>query len=718
LARSIRIRVRKKCQNRRDADRRQLTEEFHVSTRISNIRKGPSRREVGLMGLALALGSGRPAAWAQQPATSGLPPLIPRSAIFGNPERVAVQLSPDGRWLGWLAPSNGVLNVFVAPIADLAAARAVTASAKRPVYGYFWAYDSRTILFIDDVAGDENLRVFAVDITTLAKRDLTPLAGVQAQVLGVTPKHPTRIAVGLNDRDPRWHDLWHVDIATGERRLIRENRDQIAGHLVDRDLVPLLVSRSLADGGSVVYAVRGEKLDTLEPVLTVPFADSLTTGPHHLTADGKGYYLVSSIGRDRAALFRVDLGTGAQSLVAEHAKADIDGMLVDPKSLEVVATSATHVRQEWIGVDQRAGADLAWLKDQIKADFGIASQTEDDRHWTIAGASPERPAVYYLFDRNERRLTRLFTARPQLERYTLAPMHGHIVRSRDGLDLVSYLTLPASERGTRPARPLPMVLNVHGGPWHRDTYGYDGEHQWLANRGYAVLSVNFRGSTGFGKAFLNAGDLEWGGRMHDDLIDAVNWAVAAGIADKERVAILGASYGGYAALVGATFTPEVFRCAVSIVGVSNLETFMASIPPYWASFYENLARRVGDPRTDPGRSLLKERSPLTRAGAISKPLLILQGANDPRVKQAESDQIVAAAKARGLPVSYVLYPDEGHGFAVPANRISSYAIIEAFLAQHLGGARFEPIGDDLKDSTLRVDGAGHVPGLEVALKAR
>ncbi len=298
-------------------------------------------------------------------------------------------------------------------------------------------------------------------------------------------------------------------------------------------------------------------------------------------------------------------------------------------------------------------------------------------------------------------------------------MHGHIVRSRDGLDLVSYVTLPAGERGTRPVRPLPTVLTVHGGPWSRDAHGYHPRHQWLANRGYAVLSVNFRGSTGFGKAFVNAGDLEWGRKMHDDLVDAVAWATREGIAEPDRVAIMGGSYGGYAALVGATFTPETFRCAVSIVGPSNLETLLATIPPYWASFYENFTRRVGDPRTEAGRALLQERSPLTRAGAISRPLLVLQGANDPRVKQAESDQIVAAVRARGLPVTYVIYPDEGHGFLHPANQLSSAAIIEAFLHRHLGGPRFEPIAaGDLDGSTLQVDGAGHVPGLEAALAAR
>ena len=579
-----------------------------------------------------------------------------------------MQLSHDGRWLSWLSPSNDVLNVFVAPVADLSKARAVTDSAKRPIYGYMWAYDNRTVVYVDDVDGDENLRIFSVDIETLAKRDLTPLSGVQAQILAVTPKRRNLIAVGLNDRDQSWHDLWHVDIVTGERRLVRENRDEINTYLLDNDLVPRLVARSQPDGSDIVYKVKGEKLDELEALFTVPYADSMTTAPRHLTADGKAYYLASSIGRDRAALFRVDLETGAQTLVAEHDKADIGGELVDPRTDEVMAVSATYVRQEWIGVDAKAGADLAWLKDQLKTDFGIASQTEDDTRWVVAGGSAERPAVFYLFERNRRHLTQLFSARPQLARYTLAPMRGHIVRSRDGLDLVSYLTLPAGERGPRPARPLPMVLSVHGGPWARDTYGYDPEHQWLANRGYAVLAVNYRGSSGFGKAFVNAGDLEWGGRMHDDLIDAVDWAVAEGIAEKGRVAILGASYGGYAALVGATFTPDAFRCAID-VGPSNLETFIASIPPYWQSFYENLVRRIGDPRTEAGRALLQARSPLTRAAAISKPLLILQGANDPRVKQAESDQIVAAASsAAACPVTYVLYPDEGHGFSLPANR--------------------------------------------------
>ena len=673
-------------------------------------RKGLTRREFGVMGAALALGAGGVAIY------RGLAPrsLIPRSVLFANAaERHTVQISPDGRWLSCRTPGG----MAVAPVGDVTDWRRLLPSYPEPHLN-FLAHDSRTIVFLRDTGGDENWRVIAADAVDILRRDgryeyLTP-AGVQAIFLGRTPKHSNLIAVGLNDRDARWHDLWHIDLATGERRLVRENRDEIDGYFLDRDLAPRLVTPAQPDGSRIVYKVTGEKHDTLEPLLTIPFANSWTTKPIRLTADGKACSLASSIGRDRSAVLRVDLETGAQTLVAEHARADIGGVLLDPRSGEVVAAYAEHVRREWIAVDQRVGADLAWLKEETGTDVDVTSQTEDDTRWVVVGDSGDGPAVYWLFDRSGRRLTRLFTSHPQLGRYALAPMHGHIVRSRDGLDLVSYLTLPAGERGPRPARPLPMVLYVHGGPWLRDSYGFNPHHQWLADRGYAVLSVNFRGSTGFGKAFLNAGDLEWGRKMHDDLIDAVAWATGEAIADPARVAIAGASYGGYAALVGAAFTPEVFQCAVSIVGPSNLETMLATAPPYWQAYYENEVRRVGDPRTEAGRALLRERSPLHRAAAISKPLLVLHGANDPRVKQAESDQIVAAVKARGLPVTYAVYPHEGHSFGAWR---SAAAIIEAFLGRHIGG-RFEPIGDDFGHSNLCVEGAEHVPGLEAALAAR
>ena len=349
----------------------------------------------------------------------------------------------------------------------------------------------------------------------------------------------------------------------------------------------------------------------------------------------------------------------------------------------------------------------------------MVSRTLDDSRWVVVTDDPRSGVSSHLYDRRAGTVTKLFDQRPTLAGQPLQPMHAREIRTRDGLTMVSYLSLPPgsdADGDGRPDQPVPMVLNVHGGPWGRDAYGFDPEHQWLANRGYAVLAVNFRASTGFGKAFVNAGDKQWAAKMHDDLLDAVDWAVREKVTIPDKVAIYGGSYGGYATLVGLAFTPERFACGVDIVGPSNLETLLASIPPYWKSFFEDLARRVGDPRTESGKQLLRERSPLWRADQIRRPLLIAQGANDPRVKQAESDQIVTAMKAKNLSVTYVLYPDEGHGFARPQNRTSFYAISEAFLSTCLGG-RFEPVGNDFAGSSLQVpEGARYVPGLVEALE--
>ena len=367
--------------------------------------------------------------------------------------------------------------------------------------------------------------------------------------------------------------------------------------------------------------------------------------------------------------------------------------------------------------NERIADDLKLLHGLLPGNVDIADRTQNDSRWIVVSSAAESPSTYHLYERNKGTVSELFSTRPELKFYRLAPMHGRVVPARDGLGLVSYVTLPEGQP-IAPKSPLPMVLLVHGGPWARDAYGYNSHHQWLANRGYAVLSVNFRGSVGFGKAFVNAGDLQWGRKMHDDLLDAVEWAVEQGIADRRRVAIMGGSYGGYATLAGLAFTPDVFCCGVDIVGPSNLETLLATVPPYWAAFFENLARRVGDPRTGDGRALLRERSPLHAADRIIKPLLIGQGANDPRVKQAEADQIIEAMRAKSLPVTYVLYPQEGHGFAVPENSLSFNAIAETFLAAHLGG-RSEPFGDDFRGAefTVRI-GAAHVPGLDEALARR
>jgi len=641
-------------------------------------------------------------------------PVIPRATLFGNPERTQARLSPDGKYISFIAPRDGVLNVWVAPAGDLTAARPVTNDRKRGIRQHFWAYDGAHVLYLQDQGGDENWRLYSARADGSGERDLTPLAGVQAQVIGLSHERPGTVLVGLNDRKPEWHDAWEIDIATGERRLVEHNDHEIGGYLAGLDLKPRVALRTLPEGGEILR----RKGDGWERMLAYGQSDSLTTQPIDIEADGKSALMLSSVGRDKAALIRVNLADGSTSLLAESGRADVQGVWLDPRSRTPEAYAVNYLRSTYEPLVPEAAKDIETLSKALSGDFTVVSRTLDDTRWIVATDDPVLGIASHLYDRRAGTVTKLFDQRPALAGQPLQSMHAREIRTRDGLTMVSYLTLPPGSDNDgegRPDNPVPMVLNVHGGPWARDNFGFDPEHQWLANRGYAVLSVNFRASTGFGKAFVNAGDREWAGRMHDDLLDAVDWAVREKITTPDKVAIYGGSYGGYATLVGLTFTPERFACGVDIVGPSNLETLLASIPPYWKSFFEELARRVGDPRTEEGRALLKDRSPLWRTDQIRRPLLIAQGANDPRVKQPESDQIVAAMKAKNLPVTYVLYPDEGHGFARPQNRTSFYAISEAFLSTCLGG-RFEPVGNDFAGSSLQVpEGARNVPGLAEAL---
>jgi dipeptidyl aminopeptidase/acylaminoacyl peptidase len=641
--------------------------------------------------------------------------LIPRAQLFGNPSRAQGQIAPNGRWLSWLAPERGVLNIWVAPVDDLGAARVITADRKRGIRFHAWANSSAHVLYIQDEGGTEDWHVYAAPVAGGPAQDLTPLSGVNARIQELSLDEPNAIAVALNDRDKAWHDVYRIDIATGARELIYENDKQLAEIMLDRQLRPQLAIKTRErEGGHIVFRVVGGEL---EPIMVVEHEDDLTTHPVGFTQDRTTLYWISSVGRDKAALLARDWPTGTDRLLAEHPKADISRVMTNPRTRVVEAVGAQHLTLDWIPLQERIASDLKHLQGALPGEVEVVDRTLDDSRWIVAAGAAEAPTTYHLYERDSGRITELFASRPELKVYRLAPMRGVTIRARDAHELVSYLTLPDEARPW-PKAPLPMVLLVHGGPWARDAYGFNPHHQWFADRGWATLSVNFRGSTGFGKAFVNTGDLEWGRKMHDDLLDAVAWAVKEAIADPARIAIMGGSYGGYATLAGLAFTPGVFCCGVDIVGPSNLETLLATIPPYWAAFFENLARRVGDPRTQAGRQLLRERSPLHSAGAISKPLLIGQGANDPRVKQAESDQIIAAMHAKGLPVTYVLYPEEGHGFAVPENRISFFAIAEAFLAAHLGGSA-EPIGGDFAGAKFEVsEGACHVPGLEAALAAR
>ena len=646
-------------------------------------------------------------------------PLIPRADLFGNPEKAGPQISPDGKYLSWLAPVDGVLNVWVAPADNPSTPKPITHDKVRGIREYFWAYDNRHVVYLQDVGGNENFHAYSVDIATLKQRDLSPLKGVRAEIAQVSYKFPKEILIGLNDRgDHSLHDLYRVNLVTGKRKLVEKNPG-FASYITDDDYRVRFAMRPDPDGGTT-YLQRDAKGEW-KPLFAVGMEDSLTTQVSGFDAKGDTLYLIDSRNRDTAALTTVDLKTGAQKLVFENPKADVEGLITDPRTHTMEVAVSTYDRQQLTVLDPALQADMDALRKLGDGDLEFSSTTLDNQKWIVGYIQSDKSSRSYLYDRATKQTQFLFANRPALEGTVLAQMHPRVIKARDGLSLVSYLSLPPGsdpDGDGVPDRPLPLVLNVHGGPWARDEWRAHPEHLWLTNRGYAVLSVNYRGSTGFGKKFLNAGNLEWAGKMHDDLLDAVHWAVKNGIADEDKVAIYGGSYGGYATLVGLTFTPKTFACGVDIVGPSNLNTLLASIPPYWKPFFEQFARRTGDPRTEAGKKLLDERSPLTRAAHIERPLLIAQGANDPRVHQAEADQIVKAMQDKHIPVTYVLYSDEGHGFARPENKRSFYAVSEAFLGRCLGG-RVEPPGKDFEGSSMQVKvGAEYVPGLAEALGGR
>ena len=643
-------------------------------------------------------------------------PLIERTKLFGNPSRAGASLAPDGKNMAWLAPRDGVMNIWVAPIDKLDAARPLSASTDRPIRQFFWAPDGSMILYVQDKGGDENFLLYGIDVASGRERTLTPFTKTRVQIVNVSPLVKDRILVGLNNRDTRWHDVHSLDLKTGKLTEIIRG-DGFAGFLADASLRLRMALRPNIAGGYDFFRVNDNKVDSAA-FSSTSLEDSLTTQPAGFTVDGKTLYWIDSRGRNTAALIAEDVASGSKRVVGESTKADISNTLSNPKTGEIEAYAVTYLRDEWTAIDPAIGADLQWLREQLKGDINVTSRTDDDRLWTVSVDPVVAPASVHLFDRKEKSLKQLYVSRPELTGAQLQPMHPREIKSRDGLTLPSYLTLPPGsdpDGDGRPSSPVPMVLLVHGGPWGRDDYGYNAYHQWLANRGYAVLSVNYRGSTGFGKAFIEAANLEWAGKMHDDLIDAVDWAVKSGISPVDQVAIMGGSYGGYATLVGLTFTPTTFACGVDIVGPSNLETLLKTIPPYWTAGIQQFHQRMGNPNTPEGLALLKARSPLYKATNIVRPLLIGQGANDPRVNQAESDQIVSAMQAKGIPVTYVLFPDEGHGFARPENNIAFNAVAENFLAGCLRG-RAEAIGATIKSSSATVPvGAQHTPGLATAL---
>jgi len=626
-----------------------------------------------------------------------------------------VKLSPDGTRISYLAPDEGFLNVFVAPADDLDGAKAVTRDRVRGIRMYGWAHDNQHLLYMQDDGGDENWNVFVVDLNTGESRNLTPFKEIAAHISGSSIDHPGQMLLSINNRDPQLHDLYRVELASGELTLVEENTDGFAGYVTDSALTARLAMRMDEKGGEEVFR---NGADGWERIGYVPSDDGLTTHPHGFKGDSSVIYWTDSRDRDTGALVEYDLESGESNLIASDDKADVSDVMIHPTRREAEAVAFTYDRKRWIVLDESVRGDLDFLATVADGEVEVVSRTHADDRWMVAYLLDDGSVRYYIYDRANKSAEFLFSNRPEIDDEPLVKMHSEIVRARDGLDMVCYLSLPAESTpngGSRPNEPVPMVLYVHGGPWARDHWGYDAYHQLLANRGYAVLSVNYRTSTGFGKEFANAGILEWGRDMQHDLTDAVGWAVDEGIADPAKVAIMGGSYGGYATLAGLTLTPDLYACGVDIVGPSNLITLLETVPPYWVPVLNMFRTRMGDDRTEEGRALLTERSPLTHVDKIKRPLLIAQGANDPRVKQSESDQIIEAMTAREIPVTYVLFPDEGHGFARPENRLAFTAVAEAFLAANLGG-RFEPVGDGFEGSSVTVPvGGTDVDGIQEAL---
>ncbi len=618
----------------------------------------------------------------EQPATQ-LPPLIPREILFGNPERTSPQLSPDGKYLAYIAPDEkNVLQMWLRTVGQQDD-RQLTDDKKRGVRIYFWTFDGEQLIYLQDSDGDENWHLYSVNINSNIVRDLTPFQGIQAQPVALDPNFPDQILVGLNLQDLSKHDVYRINLKNGAVEFDTENPGNIVVWTTDAQFQVRAAIATTPDGGyDLLYR---ESTDLAWENLRHWGADDEGYAVS-FSADNKILYIVGSHDANAQRLLALDLATRQESAIAADPEYDIDGIVVHPVSRVIQAVSFYRDKQEWQILDSSIAADFEAIAQVRQGEFGISSRDLADKNWLVAYVTDNGPVYYYSYDRQSKTSTLLFSNQPKLEELSLASMQPIAFTARDRLTIHGYLTTPVG----LPAKNLPAVLLVHGGPWVRDTWGYDPEVQWLANRGYAVLQVNFRGSTGYGKAFLNAANREWGAKMHDDLMDAVNWLVQEGIADPQKVAIMGGSYGGYATLIGLTFTPEVFAIGVDIVGPSNLITLMQSIPPYWAPMKAMFAHRLGDMETE--ADFLKSRSPLFFADRIQKPLLIGQGANDPRVKQAESEQIVAAMQQAGKPVEYILYTDEGHGFARPENRLHFYAKAEEFLAKYLGG-RFEPAGD-------------------------
>lgn len=660
----------------------------------------------------------------QMPSSSSSPQtLIPRSVIFGNPDRAGVKLSPDGKKISYLASLDGVLNVFVGDAASDVGANPITKSTERGITSYFWANDGEHIVYFMDSGGDENHGLYVVNVNTGQVVSSIAIANVKVSLIGKSHIFPTMILVCTNERRADFFDVYSFDIVTGNRKMVYQNEKYI--NFVPDSFLNLRLAARYNDKRELLFEKLDENGEDAGEFIKFGQEDADTSSIIAFNEAGDEVYLSDSTGRNTSALYTMNFNDLSRKSLYSHDLTDSLSLMLHPTKKTVQSVIHEYAKPQYHFFDSAIEKDIRFIENKLQTHVQIASRSIKDDVWVIAALFDDAPHEYYLYRRStaaclgqveewhEGSLVHLFSSKRKLSDYQLNKMHPVEIKARDGLVLMSYLTLPSEVKAEFSIdkstgvetlhsvnKKVPTVLLVHGGPTARDDWGLDAQHQWLSNRGYAVLSVNYRGSTGFGKDFIRAGDGEWGGKMHDDLVDAVSWGESI-FADK--TAIMGGSYGGYAALLGVTITPELFVCGVDIVGPSNLATLLETIPPYWAPLKVSLIKKIGgSPDTEEGRAFLANRSPITHIEKIKRPLLIAQGANDPRVKQSESEQIVDAMRKRNIPVTYLLYPDEGHGFNRPENKMSFFRVAEKFLANAFNKRDAFEDSDDAAGASMKI----------------
>lgn len=632
--------------------------------------------------------------------------LIPRKALFDNPDKVGVSISPDGKYISYLSPKNDVMNLWIADIDNVHNTQLITNSKKSGIAGYAWAYDNKHILYTQDNNGDENFCLYAYNLETKKTTLLPPKNGVKLGSYSRSLNKPNEILISLNERDKRYFDVYKLDLRDYSKELIIEN-NKFNSIIYDNNL-SVRFAVYINENGEKEYFQFKDNIWI--PFMKLNFEDGMTTGIIGFDKTNTKIYLNDSRGRDNTAIKLLDLSNGKLTTIAADKRTDTYTIAFHPTEGNIQIVATNYDKPVYKILDKSIRSDVKYLQSINSGKLVLNTRTIDDNIWLVYYYSDRAMPQHYLYNRSEKKAKFLFSGNPKLEHYTFSPMTPVIIKTRDGLDMMSYLTIPVEkmlQNKKLPAEPLPLIIHVHGGPHSRDSWGFNTTHQWLANRGYAVLSVNYRGSTGFGKKFLNAGNREWGKKMHYDIIDAARWSINNKIADPKKICIMGGSYGGYETLIGLTMNPDLFACGVDLVGISDLVSFLQSTPEYWKPVAGRLKMRIGDISTEEGRNQLRLVSPLTFADNISKPLFIAQGMNDPRVKKAQSDMIVESLERKNIPVIYALYKNEGHGLSKAENRLSFFAITELFLAKTLGG-RAEPLESSLLYTHLVLNGNRNV----------